>query len=209
MFMDTWTWETSLIDGWELWGKSRPTHRHASGSIYHNHSQKDGGIGKKNKNETVLYGQICDRSAGVHHRGRLGDNWTVGGREHSTGETVWTGNTDGQMDGEENYQTKSIRSAGSLPHHSWESLLFRVTTAVSRFSYTIFRLWRWAEHFPTRRSILIVSSLGHPDRLKCNYANGSGVEGQHGTTLRTLFTLGVMRLKSISSPHFNRCEVDS
>lgn len=56
----------------------------------------------KKKSETVLYEQNCDRSAGVHHGGRLGDNWTVGGREHSTGETVWTGNTDGQMDGEEN-----------------------------------------------------------------------------------------------------------
>ncbi len=59
------------------------------------------------------------------------------------------------------------------------------------------------------RGFWLVWSLGHPDRLKCNYANRSGVEGQRGTTLRTLFTLGVMRLKSISSPHFNRCEVDS
>lgn len=54
------------------------------------------------KREMVLYGQNWDRSAGVHHRGRLGDNWTVGGRIHSIGETVWTGNTGGQMDGEEN-----------------------------------------------------------------------------------------------------------
>lgn len=62
--------------------------------------EKDGGTGKKR--EMVLYGQNCDWSAGVHHRGRLGDNWTVGGRKHSIGKTVWTGNTDGQMDGEEN-----------------------------------------------------------------------------------------------------------
>lgn len=56
----------------------------------------------KKKREMVLYGQNCDRSAGMHHRGRLRDNWTVGGRTHSIGKTVLTGNTDGQMDGEEN-----------------------------------------------------------------------------------------------------------
>lgn len=64
--------------------------------------KKGGGTSKKKKREMVLYGQNCDRSAGMHHRGRLRDNWTVGGRTHSIGKTVLTGNTDGQMDGEEN-----------------------------------------------------------------------------------------------------------